>query len=67
MFLGEKWRQRRKILNQSLSMNLMKEFLITFNQIDDILLKILEVHSEKGPLDILELTTYSTLDTTLGW
>lgn len=44
----------------------MKEFLNTFNQIDDILVKILEAHAERGPVDILELITYCSLDTTLG-
>lgn len=66
LLIGDKWRQRRKILNQSLSMNLMKEFLNKFNKIDDILLKILEANAKRGPVDILELTSYSTLDTTLG-
>lgn len=47
-------------------MKLMEEFVIAFNKIDDVLLKVLEKKMEKGPVDVLELTTFSTLDTTLG-
>lgn len=65
-YSGDKWRHRRRIINQSLGMNLMEGFMKVFNKVNDKLLEKLEPDAGKDSVDILEYTNYSALDIALG-
>ncbi|KAG5891040.1 Cytochrome P450 4C1, partial [Gonioctena quinquepunctata] len=59
---GDKWRERRKMINQSFNMNLMERFMTVFNSASETLVKNLEQESGKDCTDILDYTNFSALE-----
>lgn len=67
---GVKWKSRRKLLTPSFHFDILKDFLVVFNEQSQLLIKILDKQLKQPWIDIVTPVTLCSLDiiceTTLG-
>lgn len=58
---GRKWQVRRKILTPAFHFSILQDFILTFNESTDDLVKILKEESKKPFVEITPIITHFTL------
>lgn len=66
--IGDKWKQRRKILTPTFHFNILKHFVVTFNEEAQYLVTSLKEKGKGGPIvkDLQKLIPKHTLNAICG-